>query len=88
MTRTNKWTVHESKSDAKWFTMHGPINTDPNKVKKSGAGKNNWGQDGDEVAQQEFNFFGKSQRRNSNHSENEEKMKDLNEKLDQRLGKA
>ncbi|ODV79671.1 uncharacterized protein CANTADRAFT_89313 [Suhomyces tanzawaensis NRRL Y-17324] len=72
MTRTNKWTVHERKSQPKWFTHHGPINSDPTKVKKGGAGKNNWGTPGDELDSDDYNFFGASKRRNSNHMENEE----------------
>ncbi|KAG2736804.1 hypothetical protein G9P44_000894 [Scheffersomyces stipitis] len=85
MTRTNKWTVHEKKVEPKWFTHHGPVDSDPTKVKKEGAGKNNWGQPGDELQKEDFNFFNKSQRRNSNHSENEEKMKALDDMLDSKL---
>lgn len=86
MTRTNKWTVHEAKSNSKWFTHHGPINCDPTKVKKLGAGKGNWGKPGDEIKDDTdmdmVTMFGQSQRRNSNHSQNEQDMKMLNEQLD------
>lgn len=85
MTRTNKWTVHEKKSEPKWFTSHGPVNTDPTKVKKSGAGRNNWGQPGDELDAEEFHFFGKSGRRNSNHSENEDRLRELNEAVEKKI---
>lgn len=84
MTRTNKWTVHEARGEPKWFTHHGPINADPTKTKKEGAGNHNWGRPGDELNEQ-FSFFGQSGRRNSNHQENEERMTDLNNKLEDDL---
>lgn len=86
MSRTNKWTVHEAKSNSKWFTKHGPVNTDPTKVKKLGAGKGNWGQPGDEMMDdsemESVTMFRHSDRRNSNHSQNEQDLKMLNEQLD------
>ncbi|KAK6454672.1 ATPase stabilizing factor 15 kDa protein [Scheffersomyces xylosifermentans] len=78
MTRTNKWTM---KSEQKWFTHHGYSDSDPTKTKKEGAGKNNWGQPGDEC-KEEFTHFN---RRNSNHLENEEKLQALSDKLDKDL---
>ncbi|KAK6462637.1 hypothetical protein DFJ63DRAFT_319452 [Scheffersomyces coipomensis] len=85
MTRTNKWTVHEKKSEPKWFTHHESyyLNSDPTKVKKFGAGKNNWGKPGDELNDDEeyinFSLFNKSNMsaKNMNHFENESKMNDL-----------
>lgn len=88
MTRTNKWTVHEAKSAPKWFTHHGPVNCDPTKVKKLGAGKGNWGKAGDELmddTQVDSPMFGKSVRRNSNHHQNEQDLKMLNDQLDRSM---
>ncbi|AET37675.1 ATPase-stabilizing factor family protein Ecym_1449 [Eremothecium cymbalariae DBVPG len=50
MTRTNKWTVHESKADSRYFTHNGYYGTPPNNVKKDGSGRGNWGKPGDEIA--------------------------------------
>ena len=85
MTRTTKWTVHEKKSQPKWFTHHGPGNTDPTKVKKEGAGNHNWGKPGDELNTDDFNFFGKSGRRNSNHDINEEKLRKETERCEKTI---
>jgi len=74
------------KSEKKWFTHHGYSDSDPTKTKKEGAGKNNWGQPGDEC-KEEFTRFNKSERRNSNHLENEERLKALNDKLENNLVK-
>ncbi|KAH3901687.1 probable Translation machinery-associated protein 10 [Saccharomycodes ludwigii] len=49
MTRTNKWTIHEAKSNSKFFTHNGNFGEDPNHVKKEGCGKGNWGKAGDEI---------------------------------------
>lgn len=49
MTRTNKWTVHESKADSHYFTHNGHFGAAPNGVKKDGSGKGNWGKPGDEI---------------------------------------
>lgn len=89
MTRTNKWTVHEHAAQPKWFTHHGHSNTDPTKVKKSGAGRRNWGQPGDELTDEEMismgTMFGKSMRRNSNHNQNERDLQELNDQCDKDL---
>ncbi|GMM34382.1 Tma10 protein [Saccharomycopsis crataegensis] len=45
MTRTHKW----SHSEEKYFTHNGNFNEAPNKVKKNGAGKGNWGTEQDEL---------------------------------------
>lgn len=84
MSKTHKWTIHEAKGQARWFTHKGPTNMNPKKVKKMGAGKNNWGQPGDELddLNEDFNFFGRSERRNSNHQLNEANMRILNDKLE------
>ncbi|AAS53876.1 AFR505Cp [Eremothecium gossypii ATCC 10895] len=49
MTRTNKWTIHESKPESRYFTHNGPFGTSPNYVKKDGSGRGNWGKPGDEI---------------------------------------
>jgi hypothetical protein len=49
MTRTHKWTIHESRADPHYFTHNGFLNNSPNSTKKNGAGKGNWGQYGDEL---------------------------------------
>lgn len=89
MTRTNKWTVHESQGAPKWFTHNGHFNTDPTKVRKNGAGKNNWGQPGDELMDEELDQFNgqmfKNSRRNSNHNVNEVNLKNLNQSLDAQM---
>lgn len=89
MSRTKKWTVHEAASEAKWFTHNGHPNTDPTKVKKLGAGKNNWGQPGDELQDdgdwESIHMFGKSERRNSNHLQHELNLRMLNDQLDNSL---
>lgn len=45
MTRTYKW----GNAQPKYFTHTGNFHEYPNKVKKNGAGKGNWGVAGDEL---------------------------------------
>lgn len=45
MSRTHRWQHPEYK----YFTHNGNFNEDRNKVKKNGAGKGNWGLQGDEL---------------------------------------
>lgn len=49
MTRTNKWTVHESRPDPRYFSHNGNFGENPYNVKKQGFGKGNWGRAGDEI---------------------------------------
>lgn len=49
MARTNKWTIHESKADSRYFTHNGNFGSSPNSIKRDGKGKNNWGEMGDEL---------------------------------------
>lgn len=49
MTRTEKWTTHESKANPKYFTHNGNYGENPNNIKKGGSGKGNWGKPGDEI---------------------------------------
>lgn len=49
MTRTNKWTLHESKPDSRYFTHNGFYGISPKTVKKDGSGRGNWGKPGDEI---------------------------------------
>lgn len=89
MTRTHKWTVHEGAAEQKYFTHNGHADMDPNKVSKQGNGKFNWGKPGDELQDQEEmagqEFFGKSARRNSNHAQNEQLIKETTEKCDEKM---
>lgn len=81
MTRTNKWTVHESKASPRYFTRNGNFGVSPNGVKRDGSGKGNWGKAGDEIndlidsgeIQPVFN----KQRRGSNNQQNEKKLVDI-----------
>ncbi|CAB4256718.1 similar to Saccharomyces cerevisiae YGR008C STF2 Protein involved in regulation of the mitochondrial F1F0-ATP synthase [Maudiozyma barnettii] len=49
MTRTNKWTVHESRADARYFTHNGNFGESPQHIKKGGSGRGGWGKAGDEI---------------------------------------
>lgn len=49
----------------KYFGKHG-FAQDPNKFKKNGGGKANWGNAGSEVDQEDFNFNHPRRRSNSN----------------------
>ncbi|KAG7663409.1 STF2 [[Candida] subhashii] len=87
MTRTNKWNVNEQKAqESKWFTHHGYYDSDPTKTKKEGAGNFNWGKPGDELDDEDIKMYNKSTvRRNSNHETNQEKLRELNQKLDNEI---
>ncbi|KAI3403757.1 STF2 [Candida oxycetoniae] len=87
MSKTKKWTVQEGKpQEPKWFTHNGYSNTNPTKVKKNGAGKNNWGQPGDELNKEDYHMFKSGEgRRNSNHDMNEDKLNELNDLLDKKF---
>ncbi|KAI5951971.1 STF2 [Candida jiufengensis] len=85
MSKTKKWGVHEkSPKESKWFTHNGFSNTNPTKIKKNGAGKNNWGQPGDEIDMKMIknNNNNERARRNSNHDLNEMKFNKLNDAID------
>lgn len=88
MTRTHKWGVHEHAPELRFFTHNGHLHTDPNRVRKNGCGRHNWGQPGDEIADEagfdEQAFFGRSNRRNLNHETNETNMKELSVECDAR----
>ncbi|KAG8168874.1 hypothetical protein KVR01_001623 [Diaporthe batatas] len=49
----------------RYFAKHGHVGEDPKKVKKSGGGKGNWGNPGDEVLDDQFNFSNARRRSNS-----------------------
>lgn len=88
MTRTHKWTVHEGASEKRYFTHNGHADMDPNKVRKDGNGKFNWGKPGDELNdQEEFagKMFGQSGRRNSNHAQNENVIRETTEMCDNKM---
>lgn len=82
MTRSND----KKPQEPKWFTHHGYYDSDPTKTKKNGAGNFNWGQPGDEMDDEEVKTFKQSVgRRNSNHEANQEKLRELNDKLDNEI---
>lgn len=79
MARTHKWTKHEAKADSHYFTHNGHADSNPNKTKKNGAGKGNWGVAGDEVMDliqrgEIPPVTGKVSRRGSNASQHEVKF--------------
>lgn len=78
MTRTDKWTTHESKPDPKYFTHTGHFGESPNHVKKEGSGKGNWGKPGDEIndliESGEVPPVFNKERRGSNAQRNEQKL--------------
>ncbi|KAI1353507.1 hypothetical protein F5Y01DRAFT_312702 [Xylaria sp. FL0043] len=49
----------------KFFAKHGFEGADPKKTKKNGAGKGNWGNVGEEVVDEQFNFVNARRRSNS-----------------------
>jgi len=49
----------------RYFAKHGPTGIDPKKVKKEGAGKANWGRDGDEMQDYDYNLANHRRRSNS-----------------------
>lgn len=80
MSRTRKWTRREGHADGRYFTHNGHIDSDPTKIKKEGAGPHNWGKPGDEV-EGNFQIFGKSERRNSNHNHHVHDLEKLDAKI-------
>ncbi|KAL2269127.1 hypothetical protein VTJ83DRAFT_3973 [Remersonia thermophila] len=60
----------------KYFGKHGFPDTDPNKTKKNGAGRANWGRIDDDILDEDFNYFNARRRSNSStHSANVEHFK-------------
>ncbi|KAK1760615.1 ATPase-stabilizing factor 15 kDa protein [Echria macrotheca] len=49
----------------KFFAKHGFADADPKKTKKNGGGKGNWGNAGEEVIDEPFNFTNARRRSNS-----------------------
>ena len=77
MGKTNKWQINEE-DEAKYFTHNHP-NQDPTKIKKNGAGNNNWGTPNDDVNElvDEGLINSLKQRRGSNHIQNSKKFDEL-----------
>ncbi len=48
MARTTR--SHSSNEEPRYFSKHGHADQAPNKTKRDGAGKLNWGKEGDEIA--------------------------------------
>ncbi len=67
MTRTTR---SHSNDEPKYFSKHGIYHQNPNKTKKNGSGKLNWGKEGEEledlIASGEISFFKRERRRSSN----------------------
>ncbi|SPQ20963.1 d326f827-5d60-4938-af30-686ddd2076dc [Thermothielavioides terrestris] len=59
----------------KYFGKHGFPDADPKKTKKNGGGRANWGNAGDEVIDENFNFTNARRRSNSSISANLENLK-------------
>ncbi|KAF2266602.1 hypothetical protein CC78DRAFT_531408 [Lojkania enalia] len=77
MTRSHKWTDRDHAGIAdgtaerevhlpRYFAKSGHPGEDPTKTKKNGGGKGNWGREGDEV--EDFNYNMANPRRRSNSS--------------------
>ncbi|KAK4113539.1 hypothetical protein N656DRAFT_778328 [Canariomyces notabilis] len=58
-------TVPPQEHIPKYFAKHGFPDADPKKTKKNGAGRANWGNVGDEVVDEGFNFANARRRSNS-----------------------
>jgi hypothetical protein len=66
----------------KFFGKNGWADTDPKKTKKNGGGKANWGNAGEEVIDEPFNFANARRRSNSStlsHAENLKTKFEFNE---------
>ncbi|CAI5756813.1 unnamed protein product [Candida verbasci] len=91
MSKTKKWGVHEKKpTDSKWFTHNHSYETNPTKIKKNGAGKNNWGKPGDEIDEEDevdYKLYNKKSqgRRNSNHDLNQARLNEVDLKTNKNL---
>ncbi|KAI0601487.1 hypothetical protein F4775DRAFT_589266 [Biscogniauxia sp. FL1348] len=64
----------------KFFAKHGFEGVDPKKTKKNGGGKANWGNAGEEVVDENFNFT--NARRRSNSSGYSNHLKDFKTKFE------
>jgi len=49
----------------RYFAKSGPVDSDPKKTKKDGAGKGNWGREGDEIEDYNYNMTNPRRRSNS-----------------------
>jgi hypothetical protein len=58
-------TVSPQDQVPKFFGKSGFADADPKKTKKNGGGRGNWGNTGDEVADENFNFVNARRRSNS-----------------------
>ncbi|KAK4104558.1 hypothetical protein N658DRAFT_492657 [Parathielavia hyrcaniae] len=58
-------TVLPQEQIPKWFGKHGFADAHPKMTKKNGAGRANWGNAGDEIADTAFNFTNARRRSNS-----------------------
>jgi hypothetical protein len=76
MTRSHKYTdrdhsgladgsAHPDEHLPRYFAKAGYVNEDPNKTKKNGGGKGNWGREGEEVEDYGYNMNNPRRRSNS-----------------------
>ncbi|KAI9835556.1 MAG: hypothetical protein M1819_002007 [Sarea resinae] len=71
--------VHEDHLP-RYFAKAGHVDADPKKTKKDGAGKGNWGRDGDEIEDYAYNMT--NPRRRSNSSSIEHGIKNFKTKFE------
>jgi hypothetical protein len=64
----------------RFFAKNGYVDVDPKKVKKDGGGKGNWGNFGEDIADEDFRFT--NTRRRSNSSSISHHFGDLKTKFD------
>jgi len=62
----------QEKQASRYYTKHGFVDTDPAKVKKDGAGRGNWGREGEEVTDAGYTFTKQRRHSNSAHQHLEE----------------
>lgn len=91
MTRSNKFndrdhagladgTAAPSEHLPRFFAKHGHEGVDPKKMKKSGGGRGNWGNAGDEIVDEDFKFVNPRRRSNSTGYGNQ--LRDFKTKFD------
>ncbi|KAF2461593.1 hypothetical protein BDY21DRAFT_332640 [Lineolata rhizophorae] len=91
MTRSHKYTDrdHAGLADGtaepeehlpRYFAKSGHVDADPKKTKKEGAGKGNWGREGSEIEDFEYNMT--NPRRRSNSTSHAHSVKDFKTKFE------
>ncbi|KAL1639807.1 hypothetical protein SLS58_007550 [Diplodia intermedia] len=70
---------HQETPLPRYFAKHGHVDSEPNKVKKDGHGKANWGREGDELEDYDYKLTNPRRRSNSMTAHN---MKDFKTKFE------